>query len=271
MNSYGPLALRYDALTRDVDYAAWADFLEKHFARAGAVRDLADLACGTGSLTLELARRGYAVTGVDISPDMLAMAADKCGGLEPSPLLLCQDISRLRLINPVDAAVCCLDSLNYLTRPAALRRTFRRVWSALRPGGLFVFDLRTPEMLRSMDGQLCLDETEDTYCVWRGEFSEKRNILTYEMDLFFSNPDGTWNRAGELHEEYAYDLAEVARWLGEAGFVKVRQYGDLVLRAPKPGEGRVFFSARRPQSPACTAGTADCSHGKSREEWYEKA
>lgn len=243
MTSYGPLALRYDVLTRDVDYAAWADYLEKHFSRAGGVRSVVDLACGTGSLAAELARRGYAVTGVDLSPDMLAIAADKCAALEPPPLLLCQDMSRLRLLEQADAVVCCLDSLNYVTRPAAVRRTFRRVWEALRPGGLFVFDIRTPEMLKSMDGQVCLDETEDTYCVWRGAFSSKRNILAYEMDLFFSNPDGTWERAGELHEEYAYDPAELARWLAEAGFGKLRQYGNLVLRAPRPGEGRVFFSA----------------------------
>lgn len=245
MTSYGPLALRYDVLTRDVDYAAWADYLEKHFGRAGDIRSVVDLACGTGSLAVELARRGYGVTGVDLSPDMLAAAADKCAALEPPPLLLCQDMSRLRLIRPADAVVCCLDSLNYVTRPAAVRRTFRRVWEALCPGGLFVFDIRTPEMLRGMDGQVCLDETEDTYCVWRGEFSRKRNILTYELDLFAARPDGTWERAGELHEEYAYDPADLARWLAEAGFERIRQYGDLVLRAPRAGEGRVFFTARK--------------------------
>ena len=243
MTSYGPLALRYDVLTRDVDYAAWADYLEKHFARAGGIRSVVDLACGTGSLTVELARRGYAVTGVDLSPDMLAVAADKCAALEPPPLLLCQDMSRLRLIQPADAVVCCLDSLNYVTRPAAVRRTFRRVWEALRPGGLFVFDIRTPEMLKSMDGQVCLDETDDTYCVWRGDFSRKRNILTYGLDLFAARPDGTWERASELHEEYAYDPADLAQWLGEAGFERIRQYGNLVLRAPRPGEERVFLAA----------------------------
>lgn len=248
MTGYGPLARRYDALTRDVDYGAWADYLERHFGRAGDIRSVVDLACGTGSLTVLLARRGYAVTGVDLSPDMLAIAADKCGALEPPPLLLCQDMSRLRLMGRADAAVCCLDSLNYVTRPAAVRRTFRRVWEALRPGGLFLFDIRTPEMLRGMDGQVCLDETEDTYCVWRGAFSRKRNILSYQMDLFFQNPNGTWDRAEELHEEYAYEPAELAQWLAEAGFGKIRQYGDLVLRAPKPGEERIFFSAGKPEN-----------------------
>lgn len=250
MNSYGPLARRYDVLTRDVDYAAWARYLQKHFARAGGeIGSVVDLACGTGSLTCLLSRLGYTVTGVDLSPDMLALAADKCAALDPPPLLLCQDMSRLRLLTAADAVVCCLDSLNYVTRPAAVRRTFSRVRQSLRPGGLFLFDVRTPEMLRSMDGQLCLDETEDTYCVWRGEFSPKRNILTYYMDLFYENGGGAWDREGEIHEEYAYDPDELEQWLREAGFVNVRRYGDLVLRPPKPGEERVFFTAKRPLTP----------------------
>lgn len=248
MNSYGPLARRYDALTRDVDYAAWARYLQKHFARAGReIRSVVDLACGTGSLTEQLVRLGYTVTGVDLSPDMLALASDKCAALDPSPLLLCQDMSRLRLLAPADAVVCCLDSLNYVTRPAAVRSTFARVWASLAPGGLFLFDIRTPEMLRSMDGQLCLDETEDTYCVWRGAFSQKRNILTYYMDLFYENENGAWDREGEVHQEYAYDPDELEDWLREAGFVNIRQFGDLVLRSPKPGEERIFFTAHRPE------------------------
>lgn len=246
MNSYGPLARRYDALTRDVDYGLWARFLQKHFACAGReVRSVVELACGTGSLLLRLAELGYDVTGVDLSPDMLAVAANKCADLETQPLLLQQDVSRLRLLAPADAAVCCLDSLNYLTRPAAVRRTFRRVWQALAPGGLFLFDIRSPELLRSMDGQIFLDETEDTYCVWRGDFSQRRNILSYYMDLFYQNPDGTWDREEELHEEYAYDPGELEQWLNEAGFGRVRQYGNLVMRPPKPGEERIFFVAER--------------------------
>ena len=66
------------------------------------------------------------------------------------------------------------------------------------------------------------------------------------MDLFFANPDGSWDRAEEFHQEYAYEPAELALWLSEAGFEKIRQFGSLVFRAPKPGEERIFFSARRP-------------------------
>lgn len=246
MTSYGPLARCYDALTRDVDYDRWARYIHKHFARAGgSFRTVVDLACGTGSLTLRLAQLGYDMIGVDLSPDMLALAADKCAQLEAPPLLLCQDMSRLRLYAPADAVVCCLDSLNYVTRPKAVQAAFRRVWSALRPGGLFLFDVRTPAMLMGMDGELCLDETEDAYCVWRGEFSRRRNILSYFMDLFLENPDGTWIRDGELHEEYAYRPDELALWLTQAGFVRIRQFGNLVFRAPRPEEDRIFLTARK--------------------------
>lgn len=243
MDSYGFLAEYYDSLTADVDYAAWADYLERFFDRAGAIRSVVDLGCGTGSLTVELARRGYAMTGVDLSADMLTVAMDKCGELEEMPLLLCQDMSRLTLLEPADAVVCCLDSLNYVTDPKAVRRTFRRVFENLRPGGLFVFDIRTPQFLRSMDGQVLLDETEEVYCVWRGEFSPRRRVLTYGMDLFGLTEDGRWERAEEFHEEYAYEPEELALWLKEAGFARIRQYGNLKQRAPKAGEERIFFTA----------------------------
>ena len=119
MGSYESLAACYDGLTYDVDYSAWADYVEKHFARRGLPgRTVLDLACGTGSLTWELARRGYEMIGVDRSPDMLARAAEKDGGgAAVRPLFLCQSMEKLDLYGTVDACVCCLDSVNYVPSP----------------------------------------------------------------------------------------------------------------------------------------------------------
>ena len=163
MSAYEALAGVYDALTGDVGYERRADYLEKLFRRSRIpVHTVLDLACGTGEMTAILTERGYELIAADASVEMLARAREKAAGLtgEP-PVFLNQTMTGLDLYGTVDAAICCLDSLNYVTRPAAARRTFRRVWEALRPGGLFLFDIRTPEMLRSMDGQVCLDETED--------------------------------------------------------------------------------------------------------------
>lgn len=241
-DAYTVLARCYDRLTADVDYEKWADYLERHFQRwKRPVRAVVELGCGTGSLTQLLARRGYQMTGVDLSPDMLAVADQKCRGL--GVLLLCQDMSRLALLECADAVISCLDSVNYVTRPAALKRTFQRVYQALAPGGLFLFDVKTPLALEGADGQTYLDEDDDLFCVWRGEYSPRRRRCGYGLDLFVREEDGSWSRGGEYHEEYAYTLEELEGFLREAGFRHIKVYGDKTMRPPWEGAQRVFFAA----------------------------
>ena len=247
MESYEFLAGCYDELTTDVRYSRWADYIEKHFARSALpIHTVLDLACGTGSLTLELARRGYEMIGVDQSEEMLAQAAEKCRqASEIPPLFLHQSMDKLDLYGTIDACVCCLDSVNYVTSPQKLERAFQRVHTFLMPGGLFMFDVNTPDKLRALDGQVFLDESADAYCVWRADYSARRRVCTYGMDLFTLEPDGRWSRAEELHEEYAYEPDELEALLVRAGFSRIKQYGERKLRAPKAGEGRIFFAARK--------------------------
>lgn len=244
MDAYTVLARCYDRLTADVGYEKWADYVERHFRRSKRpIRSVVELGCGTGSLTGLLARRGYQMTAVDLSPDMLSVADQKCAGL--GVLFLCQDMSRLTLAEPADAVISCLDSVNYVTRPAALKRTFRRVYQALAPGGLFLFDIKTPAALEGADGQIYLDEDDGLFCVWRGGYSPKRRVCGYGLDLFVREEDGGWSRGGEYHEEYAYTTDELDGFLTEAGFRDVRQYGDKAMSPPKEGAQRVFFAARK--------------------------
>lgn len=247
MGSYEFLAGCYDALTTDVGYAGWADYMEKHFARCRIpVHTVLDLACGTGSLTRELALRGYELIGADRSQDMLCQAAEKCRDLPgEAPIFLHQSMEKLDLYGTIDACVCCLDSVNYVTRPKLLAKAFARVHLFLMPGGLFLFDVNTPDKLRAMDGQVFLDETEDAYCVWRADYAPRRRICTYYMDLFRLTPEGLWERGEEIHQEYAYEPGELEEMLRAAGFRDIRQYGDRKLRAPGPGEQRIFFAARK--------------------------
>ena len=244
MDSYTVLAQYYDRLTTDVGYEKWAGYIQRHFARLGRpVRRVVELACGTGSLTHILAGQGYQMTAVDLSPDMLSIAAQKCQGQQV--LFLCQDMSRLTLLEEPDAVLCCLDSVNYVTRPAALRQTFARVYQALAPGGLFLFDVKTPLALERADGQVYLDETEDLLCVWRGDYHPRRRICSYDMDLFTLEGNGLWRRESEYHEEYAYTLSELEDFLAQAGFGSIKQYADQKMTAPKEGAERVFFTAHK--------------------------
>lgn len=248
MSSYDFLAGCYDALTYDVDYPAWAGYIEKHFRKNHLPGNtVLDLACGTGSLTRELALRGYEMIGVDRSPEMLSQAAEKNRGLAPvEPVLLCQSMEKLDLYGTADACVCCLDSVNYVTDPKKLQKAFERVRLFLTPGGLFLFDVNTPAKLEGLDGQVFLDETEDTYCVWRAEYSRRSRICSYFMDIFRLDPStGRWDRGEELHRERAYTVAELTAMLEGAGFRNIKTYGNLKMRPPMPGEQRVFFTARK--------------------------
>lgn len=245
MGAYEALAASYDRLTNDVDYRATVDFYRDILAQEGLhPRTAVDLACGTGTVSLLLARQGLDVTGVDLSEEMLTMAQQKAEGLENPPRFVRQSLQELTLPRGVDLAVCALDSLDYITDPQDCAEAIRRVYRALNPGGIFIFDVNTPEKLRAMDGQVFLDEDEDVYCVWRGEFEEETNICSYGMDLF-QRQGRLWRRSFEEHREYAYSAEQLTGFLKAAGFTGIRVYGDRRMEPPQPGEQRIYLKARK--------------------------
>ena len=245
MNAYHDLAASYDRLTNDVDYEAIVAFYHEILNNENIrPKTAADLACGTGSVALILARMGYRVVGVDMSEEMLTVAQQRACEQEQMPLFVCQKLQHLRLSRGVDMAVCALDGLDYILNPEDCKKAIQRVWKALNPGGIFIFDVNTPEKLRSMDGQVFLDEDDDVYCVWRGEFDEATNICSYGMDLFQRRGE-VWQRAFEEHQEYAYTVEQLTEYLKSAGFTHIRVYADGKPEAPGEGEQRIYFSARK--------------------------
>ena len=245
MASYENLADSYDRLTNDVDYEATVAFYNAILQKEGLhPRTAVDLACGTGSVAVLLARQGLQVTGVDLSEDMLTVAWEKAQDLPKPPQFVCQPLQKLHLPRGVDLAVCALDSLDYITDPRDCAQAIRRIYKALNPGGIFIFDVNTPEKLRAMDGQVFLDEDDDVYCVWRGEFDEETNICSYGMDLF-QRRGKLWQRSFEEHREYAYSRQQLEQFLKDAGFTHIEVYGDRIFTPPREGEQRIYFKARK--------------------------
>ena len=245
MNAYGALAYSYDRLTNDVDSRGvvdvYWDILQQEQL---SPRTAADLACGTGSVACLLAEKGLQVTGVDMSEEMLTVAAQKSQSMANRPMFVCQRLEHLCLPVAVDLAVCALDSIDYITDPVACRQAMKKIYKALNPGGCFIFDVNTPEKLRAMDGQVFLDEDDDVYCVWRGEFDEDTNICTYGMDIF-QREGNIWHRSQEEHREYAYSQEMLVAFLREAGFTDIAVYADRKFEMPAAGEQRIYLKARK--------------------------
>lgn len=239
---YGFLADCYDSMTTDVDYPTWADYIERQFRRRRSpIHTVLDLACGTGSLSWLLARRGYEMIAVDISPDMLAQARNKTmADVVEAPVFLCQAMEHLDLYGTVDACICMLDSVNHMTESETLLQAFSRVHLFLEPGGLFLFDILSREHLKALDGEMFIDETEQAYCVWRADYEEERDVCTYVMDIFLEK-DALWEREQEIHEERAYTIEEIEVLLEAAGFEHIQKHGALKMDPPENGETRIFL------------------------------
>ncbi len=244
MNPYAGLASNYDALTDDVNYAAYLQFFESIFLSSGTeVNSVLDLGCGTGTMTMLLDESGYDMIGVDAAPEMLNEAMEKVAeaGRVGKILLLNQRMEELDLYGTVDAAISSLDCLNYV-QPAALPEVFRRLRLFVRPDGILIFDVLTEKSLRDLDGQIYCDDQDGLFCIWRGYFDESRLSCRYTLDDFAENEDGSYHRTTEEHEEFVHREDTLLDCLKSNGFTQIRAVpGEEAVGDPR----RVFFIARR--------------------------
>lgn len=256
---YSAIARVYDRLNAEIDYAAWADFVERCFDRFLPSRPelVLDLACGTGSMTLQLARRGYDMIGVDGSAEMLAEAYGRA--METSGILfLQQDMREFELYGTVGAITCCLDSLNYLLEPSDLLRCFRCAHNYLDPNGLFLFDMNTPYKFQNVYGnnayvledELVWDEGSETeeraavYCGWQNTFHPESKLCEFDLSLFEEMPDGSYRRSDEHQTERCYSMEEIEQTLAAANLELLGVWSDFSFAAPTDTTERWYFAVR---------------------------
>ena len=240
MSAYVSLAPYYDSLMPAQVYEAWAACCDRLFRERG-IHTVLDLACGTGTLTWMLAEKGYELIGTDMSEDMLAAAMSKLGNYTAAerPLFLQQSAEALDLYGTVQAAICSMDGMNYLS-PEILKEAIKRVRLFLEPGGLFLFDIHTPEKLHRIDGQAFTSESERAFCVWNASCPADSDVCTYDIDLFIR--DGKrWRREEEEHREYVHDPDMLRECLLASGFDSVEILGGLPLRERMPSDERIFY------------------------------
>lgn len=246
MAGYSIFAQFYDRLTANINYSRQADYLMELMGRLGHTPGLTlDLACGTGSLTLELFRRGVDVYGVDASVEMLSLAREKCADAEADILFLRQNMQELDLYGTVHTVVCSLDSVNHLQGKTAVQQGFQRVSLFLEPDGYFLFDLNTLYKHENVLGNhTFVYDMEDVYCVWQNRCGFGTGRVDIRLD-FFSREEKLYRRSGESFSEYAYPLEAVTEWLQKAGFEDVQIFHELSFDPPRPESARVVFAAKK--------------------------
>lgn len=245
MSGYGSLALVYDRLNTDVDYAAQASYLLALFQRFGQKpRLLLDLACGSGRLCVEMAQRGLEVIGVDGSPEMLSVARQSTPAALPV-LYLEQDMPALDLYGTVDGAVCTGDSLNHLCETAQLTEVFRRLSLFVNPGGLLIFDVNTPYKHRCIlsDNTFVLEQP-GVFCVWRNQFSKRRCEVDMWLDFFLPDEEGRFRRLTDTVRERAYAPATLKRLLRQTGWEILAVFDAGTTAPPRPESERLVFVAK---------------------------
>lgn len=244
MAGYGEFATVYDLLTENVPYDEIADYYDSIITELSGERGLLlDIGCGTGNLTTRMAAKGYDVVAADASVEMLSIAMSKPHeGIQ----YICQGMTELDLYGAADVAISTLDSVNHLDSPEAIGECFRSVADNLRQGGLFLFDVNTVYKHRNiLAGNTFVYDVEGVYCVWQNEYSEEDERVTIELDLFYENDDGSYDRGYESFCEIAVEQSAIEEYLGAAGFEVVAVYEYLTRNAPKAESDKLLFAARK--------------------------
>lgn len=246
MTIYSNFAFYYDRLMKDVDYCKWADYIEELFRRHNSGPSMIlDLGCGTGSFCIEMARRGYEMIGIDLSTEMLSCAKAKALKNELDILYLNQDIASFELYGTVDAIVCLMDSLNYVTYKNDVKRVLKLVKNYLNPGGLFIFDLNSRYKLEHIlgDNVFCGNDSDVSY-IWQNSFDKAKSLCRFEL-TFFADDNGRYKRFDEEHYERAYDVGEMRKMIKSAGLQFAGAYHEFSFRAPSKNSERIFFICKK--------------------------
>lgn len=245
--SYSSFASVYDELTMNVDYKKRAEYIMSILADNG-IKDglLLDLACGTGSLSLEFAEKGFEVIGTDASPDMLMQAQSKAYEAGKNILFLCQRMEETDLYGTVRAIVCSLDSINHLGSKAELGKTFRILKNFIDDGGIMIFDVNTVYKHKEILGNntFVYDE-KNVYCVWQNALQSDGITVNINLDFFVKDDDGAYTRFSENFKEIAFSDSEITEAAQSAGFKVIKRYEEFSRSEPVSDTERVYYVIRR--------------------------
>ncbi len=238
MDAYTKFAQVYDSLMDDVPYKNIADIIDSKIKKNGVKNNIIlDLACGTGSLTKELGKKGYELIGADISAEMLQKAQEK----NPGVLFLNQSMEDFELYGTVGAIVCCLDSVNYLLDDESLYNMFKLCNNYLEPDGLLIFDINSEYKFKNvLANNIFTYDSDEIFYVWENNFVEEEGLCDFFLTFFVKEND-KYIRFDESHTERAYKDSEIVKALTENGFEILEKLNDFTDKKATKTSERIMY------------------------------
>jgi SAM-dependent methyltransferase len=245
--AYQQMAYYYDLLMQDAPYNQWTIFTEQMIRRSGKmVKSIVDLGCGTGKITTRLARAGYRMIGVDNSSDMLSIAEQHASSENAKVQWLHQDLLRLKGIKDQDMAISYCDVLNYITTEDELRIVFKNVAGALKPGGLFMFDVHSLyHVENNLVHQIFAEVCDTVSYIWFCREGDVQGDMYHDLTFFVEHDDHQYVRFDEWHHQRTFPFEVYERLLHDAGFEIYHLSGDFSREHNQIDEQaeRIFITA----------------------------
>lgn len=242
---YSALARIYDTLMYDVPYQQWAEYLEKLLQNNGVKSGsrILEYACGTGNLTTLFAQKGYMLTAVDVSEEMLFQAQEKTRKKALSVTYVCADMCEFQLNKPVSAIVCACDGVNYILNKKDLVNFFECAYKNLADDGVFLFDVSSVYKLKHILGdEFYYDDGETETYFWQNHYDNENETVHMDLTLFLS--DGSvYERCDETHIQRAWEEKILKDALMQVGFENIEVYGFLTEETSKAEDERIQLVA----------------------------
>ena len=247
MNAYTDFAGVYDTFMDETPYEEWGVFLlnmmKKYNISDGLV---AELGCGTGTMTEYMAKAGYDMIGIDNSPEMLNIAMDKKAKSGLDILYLCQDMREFELYGTVRVMLSVCDCLNYVVDPEEIIDVMRLVNNYLDYDGYFIFDFNTVHKYRDIIGDTTISENrEDCAFIWVNYYHEDDNINEYELTIFVKEEEDMFRRFSETHYQRGYTLEEMKSYALQAGLKFVEAYDGYTQNPVDENTQRVLMVLKK--------------------------
>lgn len=230
---YNTLAHYYDALVKDEEASReWVSWIESELAPC----DCLELACGSGEITEMLAQKGYTVTALDLSEEMVKQAKSK--NLEGSIEFLCQDMRHLNNLGSYSGIFCLCDSFNYILEKEEIDAFFHEVSQHLKSNGLFFFDTHSLDRLEEFDSEYNETGAFEDGCQYQWSIMAEDDYVYQDFAFYMKD-----RVIQEHHIQRVYDPQWLAKTLSKY-FDILKVTTDFDIEGIAPGE-KYFYVCRK--------------------------